>query len=49
MGYQECEEEESRWAKFLQEKAELDGRGQRAIREYIRVSSTVFPLEFAEE
>lgn len=49
MGYQECEEEESRWAKFLQEKAELDGRGQRAIGEYIRVSSPLFPIEFAKE
>lgn len=40
MSYEECEEEEDRWAKFLQEKAELDGRGQRAIGEYIRVCHT---------
>ena len=39
MSYEECEKEESRWTKFLKEKAELDGRGQRAIGEYIRVSS----------
>jgi acyl-CoA thioesterase 8 len=39
MGYEECEQEESRWAKFLKEKAELDGRGQRAIGEYIRVGT----------
>jgi acyl-CoA thioesterase II len=39
MGYAECEKEEGRWTRFLEEKAELDGRGQRAIAEYIRVSS----------
>jgi acyl-CoA thioesterase 8 len=38
MGYDECEQEESRWTKFLSDKAELDGRGKRAIGEYIRVS-----------
>jgi acyl-CoA thioesterase II len=38
LSYEECEKEELRWAKFLSDKAELDGRGQRAIKEYIRVS-----------
>jgi acyl-CoA thioesterase II len=38
LGYEECEKEESRWTKFLKEKADLDGRGQRAIAEYVRVS-----------
>jgi acyl-CoA thioesterase II len=37
LSYEECEKEENRWAKFLSDKAELDGRGQRAIQEYIRV------------
>lgn len=43
MGYEECEQEESRWTKFLSDKAELDGRGKRAIGEYIRVSDPNWP------
>lgn len=42
--YEECEEEELRWTRFLEEKMEEGSKGRKAVEEYIRVSgSTVLP------
>lgn len=37
LGYEECQQEEDRWLKFLSEKQQVDKRGRNAIEEYIKV------------
>lgn len=43
--YEECEEEEVRWQRFMDEKMGEGSKGRRAVAEYIRVSVVLTVLE----
>lgn len=43
LGYDECQQEEDRWLKFLSDKQDPDRKGRHAVEEYIKVSVTLIP------